>query len=43
MTGLLALLLGALVAGLPAAANAQTAEAELQDAQGNVVGTATLV
>ena len=43
MTRLLVLLLGALVAGLPAAANAQTAEAELQDAQGNVVGTATLV
>jgi superoxide dismutase, Cu-Zn family len=43
MTGLRLMVLGALVAGLPAAAHAQTAEAELQDAQGNVVGTATLV
>lgn len=42
MIRLLAAVLALLVAGLPALAQAQTAKAELEDAQGNAVGTATL-
>jgi len=42
MTGPIAAVVGVLLAGLPVVAQAQTAEAELKDAQGNVVGTATL-
>ena len=37
-----AALLGLLLIGLPATASAQSAKAELKDAQGKVVGTATL-
>src|SRR5207249_1533003 len=42
MRRLLALMLGLLLAGAPASAWAATARAELKDAQGKVVGRATL-
>jgi len=42
MRRLLASMLGLLLAGMPAAARADTARAELKDAQGRVLGTATL-
>ena len=42
MMRLFAALLGLLLAGLPATAGAQSAKAELKDAQGKIVGTATL-
>lgn len=42
MRRLLALVPGLLLLGLPAVAQAQAARAELRDAQGTVVGTATL-
>lgn len=42
MNRLLAAMLGLLLVGMPAAARADTARAELKDAQGKLVGTATL-
>ncbi len=42
MIRLFAALLGLLLVGLPATANAQSAKTELKDAQGKVVGTARL-
>lgn len=42
LTRVFAALLGVLLVGLPATAGAQSAKAELKDAQGKVVGTATL-